>query len=117
MASFTVTEADTAAAQGSGDVPVLATPRLIGLFEAAAVAALDGKLPDDMTSVGVSVSVDHMAPSAIGSKVSARAVLDAVDDAALEFALEAFDGDTMVGMGTHTRVVVERERFLARVDR
>lgn len=115
MASLTVTEADTAVAQGSGDVPVLATPRLIALFEAAAVAALEGKLPDGMTSVGVSVSVDHMAPSAIGSTVRARAVLEAVDDAALEFALEAIDGDTMVGMGNHTRVVVERDRFLKRI--
>lgn len=115
MASLTVTEADTALAGGSGDVPVLSTPRLIALFEAAAFAALDGKLPDDLTSVGVSVSIDHMAPSAIGSTVIARAVLEAVDDAALEFALEANDGDMMVGMGNHTRVVVERERFLARL--
>lgn len=110
-----MTEADTAAAQGSGDVPFLATPRLIALFEAAAFAALDGKLPEDLTSVGVSVSIDHMAPSAVGSTVRARAVLEAVDDAALEFAVEATDGDTMVGMGSHTRVVVERERFMDRI--
>lgn len=114
-ATLTVTEADTALEQGSGDVPVLATPRLIGLFEEAAVAALDGKLPSGMTSVGASVSIDHIAPSGIGAVVTARAVLEAVDDVALEFALEATDGDTLVGVGNHTRVVVERDRFLARV--
>jgi len=116
-ASLTVSEADTAVAQGSGDLPVLATPRLIALFEAAAVAALDGKLPDDMTSVGVSVSVDHMAPSVIGASVTARAVLEAVDDATLEFALEANEGETIVGVGNLTRVVVERDRFLSRANR
>ncbi len=116
-ASLTVSQADTAVAQGSGDLPVLATPRLIALFEAAAVAALDGKLPDDMTSVGVSVSVDHMAPSVIGASVTARAVLEAVDDATLEFALEANEGETIVGVGNLTRVVVERDRFLARANR
>ena len=113
-ATLTVTEADTALEQGSGDVPVLATPRLIALFEEAAVAALGGNLPDGMTSVGASVSVDHIAPSPIGASVTAMAVLEAVDDVVLEFAFEATDSDKMVGFGNHTRVVVERDQFLAR---
>jgi len=110
--SLVVTEADTAVALGSGDVPVLATPRLVALFETAAVDALAGKLPDDMTSVGASVSVDHVAPSVIGATVTASAVLEAVDGVALEFALEAMDGDTLVATGSHTRIIVERENFL-----
>lgn len=114
-ASLTVTEADTAVVVGTGDVPVLSSSRLIAVLEAAAVAALEGVLPDDLTSVGVSLSVDHLAPSAIGATVTATAVLEAIDDAALEFAVEAVDGDTMVAVGGHTRVIVERDRFLARV--
>jgi fluoroacetyl-CoA thioesterase len=113
-AILTVTEADTAIAQRSGDVPVLATPRLIALLEEAAVAALAGKLPNDLTSVGVNVSVDHLAPSAIGATVRATAVLEAIADEALEFAVEAVDGETIVAVGGHTRVIVERDRFLAR---
>jgi fluoroacetyl-CoA thioesterase len=97
-------------------VPVLATPRLIGLLEAAAVNALRGKLPDDMTSVGASVAVDHLAPSAIGATVTGAAVLEAIDDVALEFALEALDGDTVVATGSHTRIIVERDQFLQKVD-
>ncbi len=112
-AVLTVTEADTAIALRSGDVPVLGTPRLIALLEEAAVAALAGALPDDLTSVGVNVSVDHLAPSPVGATVTATAVLEAIDDEALEFAVEAMDGDTMVAIGGHTRVVVERDRFLA----
>ena len=93
----------------------MATPRLIGLLEAAAVNALRGKLPDDMTSVGASIAVDHLAPSAIGATVTGAAVLEAIDDVALEFALEAMDGDTMVATGSHTRIIVERDQFLAKV--
>ena len=114
-ASIVVSEADTALELGSGDVPVLATPRLIGLLEAAAVNALRGKLPDDMTSVGASVAVDHLALSAIGATVTGAAVLEAIDDVALEFALEAMDGDTVVATGSHTRIIVERDQFLAKV--
>jgi len=43
-AELTVTTADTAEALGSGDVPVLGTPRVLALAEAATVAALDGRL-------------------------------------------------------------------------
>lgn len=114
---LTVGDADTALALGSGDVPVLATPRLTGLFEAAAVSALAGKLPDDLTSVGASIEVDHLAPSAVGATVVATALLEAVDGAALEFVLEATEGDTVIAIGSHTRVVVERDPFLATAAR
>ena len=115
QASLTVAEADTAIELGSGDVPVLATPRLVALFEQAAFAALAGKFPDDMTSVGASISIDHLAPSGIGATVTASAVVEATDGAALEFALEAVQGDTVVAEGSHTRIIVERERFLGRL--
>lgn len=115
QASLVVTAADTAREQGSGDVPVLATPRLVALLEAAAVNALEGKLPDDMTSVGASLSIDHLAPSAVGAAVVASAVLEAIDDTALEFALQAMDGDTVIATGSHTRVIVERDQFLEKV--
>lgn len=114
-ASLTVTAVDTAVVVGTGDVPVLSTSRLIAVLEAAAVSALEGAFPDDLTSVGVSLSVDHLAPSAVGATVIATAVLEVIDDAALEFAVEAMDDDTMVAVGSHTRVIVERDRFLARV--
>ncbi len=116
QARLTVAEADTAIELGSGDVPVLATPRLVALFEQAAVAAVAGKFPDDMTSVGASISIDHLVPSGIGATVIASAAVEATDGAALEFALEAMQGDTVVAEGSHTRIIVERERFLGRLD-
>jgi predicted thioesterase len=108
-----VTKADTAISLGSGDVPVLATPRVIAWMEAAAVSALTG-LNDDTTSVGIHVAVDHVAPTLIGSNVRTEAAVRDVEGSRIEFDVKAFEGDRLIAGGTHTRVVVDRSRFLTR---
>lgn len=113
--SHTVTEVDTAMAVGSGDVPVLATPRLVAWMEAATVAAVDAELADGDTTVGTRIEVDHVAASPLGALVEVRCELAAVDGRTLLFSVVALDGDgEAVGRGTVTRAVVGRERFLAR---
>ena len=107
-----VSDADTAIEVGSGDVPVLATPRLIALFEQAAVAAVHEQLPDDQTSVGMRVQIDHLAPTAVGDTVRAEATLEKVEGRRLLFTVSARDARGLVGAGKVTRVVVDRERFL-----
>ena len=114
-AELTVAEADTAAALGSGDVPVLGTPRLVALLEAAAVAALHGHLDAGTTSVGSSVEVEHLAATPIGATVQAEAALVAVDGRTLRFEVRARDERAEVARGVHRRAVVDRERFLQRV--
>lgn len=112
---FTVTDADTAIALGSGDVAVLGTPRLLAWAEAATIAALDGALGGGETSVGARVELDHMAASPVGARVSARAELVVVEGRALVFDVDLFHEDgAMVGRGRVSRVVVSRDRFLAR---
>ncbi len=107
---------DTAAALGSGDVPVLATPRLLALAEAATVQALDGALMPGQTSVGTSVRLEHTAASPVGMRVTVTAQLTGVDGRRVTFAIEAVDaGGTVVGLGTVERVVVDRAKFLARL--
>jgi len=108
-----VSDVDTARRMGSGDVPVLATPRVIAWMEAAAVAALRG-LPPELTSVGIHISVDHSIPTLVGAEVRALAEVRAVEGKRIEFDVRAFDGDRVVAAGTHTRVIVDRTRFLAR---
>ena len=76
---FTVTPADTAEALGSGDVPVLGTPRLLAWMEAATVAAMAGRLPAERTSVGVEVTMAHLRASAVGAEVEVE-VADLVED-------------------------------------
>jgi predicted thioesterase len=112
--SLVVIEVDTALALGSGDVPVLATPRLIALCEEAACLAVDGMLGDGHTSVGVRVQFDHLAPVRTGSEIVAEATLEKVEGRRLVFTVTATDAAGLVGAGKLTRVVVERRGFLAK---
>jgi predicted thioesterase len=105
---------DTAMAVGSGDVPVLATPRVVALAEAATVEAVAGALPVGHTTVGYRVQLTHLAPSAIGETVRADVVLESVEGRRLVFRVSVTDGRGLVAAGYVTRVVVERERFLER---
>lgn len=108
----TVTEEMTAPELGSGDVPVLGTPAVLALVEAAAMAAVADALEPGATSVGTSVKLDHLAPTPVGGTVTATAALAEVDGRRLAFRFEVTDGAGPVARGTHVRTVVDRERFL-----
>ena len=112
--SALVSRSDTALAVGSGDLPVLATPRLAALAEAATVAALSDRLPADLTSVGVRLEVRHAAPTVEGSRVTATACLVAQDGPRLSFQVEVVDPEGVVGHVGVSRVLVDRAGFLAR---
>jgi predicted thioesterase len=109
--STTVTDADTAIALGSGDVAVLGTPRVVALLEEAAIAALVGSLPAGATTVGTNITINHMAASAVGATVSARATVVGVQGKKILFDIELTEGDTLAAKGTHTRVIVDRATF------
>jgi predicted thioesterase len=111
-ATLSVTEADTAIALHSGEVPVLGTPRLVALCEEATVAALDARLNPGETSVGMRVQLDHLAPTAVGHRVRAEATLKKVEGRRLTFNVSVSDERGLVAAGTVTRVVVDAERFL-----
>jgi fluoroacetyl-CoA thioesterase len=116
---ITVTDADTAVAAGSGDVPVLATPRLLALAEAACVAAIAPRMTPGLTSVGTAVRLEHRQASPVGAEVDIEAELTEISGSRLVFVFIArpvSDADQVVGAGTVERVVVDRERFLARSD-
>jgi fluoroacetyl-CoA thioesterase len=113
-ASMVVADSDTALALETGDVPVVATPRVVALAEQATVNAVEGELTDGMTTVGYRVQFDHLAPTAVGGKVQADAILEAVESRRLTFRVSVNDGRGLVAAGRITRVVVERERFLDR---
>ena len=124
-----VSEADTAIAAGSGDVPVLGTPRLLALAEAASVAAIEPQLGAEMTSVGTAASLEHRRASPVGAEIVVEAELTEVAGRRLVFSFIVrhsppgnggdggpdADEDLVVGAGTLERVVVDREKFLARL--
>ena len=113
-AESVVSDTNTAIAMGSGVVPVYATPAMAALMEAAAVNALEGELPEDQTSVGVYLDVQHLSATPIGVAVRAEARLTAVEGRRLTFRVSAFDTQEQIGVGTHQRAIVGTERFLDR---
>jgi predicted thioesterase len=116
--TFTVTDADTAAAVGSGSLPVLGTPRLLAWCEAATCAAIDPSLADGETSVGTRVALEHLAASPVGQEVEVTAAASYVDGRLHRFTVSArhLGGNgKVVGSGEVTRVVVDAERFLSRL--
>jgi fluoroacetyl-CoA thioesterase len=107
----------TAPRVGSGRVHVLATPVMINLMEAAALDAVEALLPAGHQSLGTQLNVGHYAATPVGMSLRATAVVTKVEVRTIEFRVEAFDDKERVGDGTHTRVVVNVERFDARVQR
>lgn len=111
---FTVTDGDTAIALGSGDVPVLGTPRLIAWCEEATVLALAAELESGQTTVGYQIRVDHLAPTPVGGLVTVQAAVTAVDGRQVTFEVSARDANAEIATGTITRVMVDRDRFIAK---
>lgn len=115
--TFEVTDADTAAAVGSGTLPVLGTPRLLAWCEAATCAALEPTLPAGATSVGTRASLDHQAPSPVGAAVVVSATTTDIDGRLHLFSVVARHEDgRVVATGEVRRVVVDADRFLARIS-
>ncbi len=109
-----VGDADTAQTLGSGDVPVLGTPRALALCEAASVAATTSQLPPDATTVGTYVELSHLAPTMVGGVVVAEARLAKVEGKRLSFEVSVTQGGTVVAEGRVERVIVDRYGFLKR---
>ncbi|WCN79778.1 thioesterase family protein [Micromonospora sp. LH3U1] len=114
---LTVTDEDTAQAVGSGDVPVLGTPRVLALAEAATVAATATGMPPGSTTVGTRVELEHLAPTVVGRTVRAQALLATVDGRRLSFEVTVSDGDQTVARGRVDRILVDRQRFVERAGR
>ena len=111
-ASVRVIHENTAAVVGSGSLEVFATPMMIALMENAALNTVKPFLAEGEATVGTEISVTHDAPTPIGETVTAEAELIAVDRRKLQFQVQARVGDKIIGKGTHTRFIINEERFL-----
>ena len=119
---FTVRDQDTAESVGSGSLPVLATPRLLAWCEAVTCVVVDRYWTAQSTSVGTRVQLEHVAASPVGARVSVTATITYADGRLVRFEVVAehttpAGEQKMVGHGEITRVVVDRDRFLARLPR
>lgn len=115
-ATMRVTPDKTAEAWRSGDVPVYGTPSLVALLETAAVNAVAGKLEPGETTVGTWIEVSHLAATPVGADVSAEAELVGIEGRKLTFTVVAHDHRNKIGQCRHQRMIVSRDRFIAKVQ-
>ena len=116
-AEMIVGEQHTAPRIGSGRIRVLATPVMINLIEAAALAAVEQSLPEHHQSLGTRLDISHVAATPVGMKVRASAEVTRVEGRTISFRLEARDEREPIGDGRHERVVVNVAKFDQRVQR
>lgn len=113
--STRVDKTNTAAALGSGNLEVFATPAMVALMENAALEAVAAGLPEGSATVGTAVDIVHTRATGMGDIVTAEAVLEEVDGRRLVFTVTASDSKGQIGKGTHERFIVDCERFLAKL--
>ena len=114
----TVTQELTAAAVGSGALPVFGTPFMAAMMENAALTAMQTFLAEDQGSVGTHLDISHDAPTPVGMKVYAEAEITAVSENGrmVDFQVSAWDEKGPIGKGAHTRAIIGNEKFLAKCN-
>lgn len=112
LAETLVIEENTAAAMGSGLLPVFATPAMLALMEKAAADSVQPYLPEGQGTVGTRLEVSHLAATPIGLSVRAESELIAIDRRKLRFSVRAWAGDELIGEGEHERFIIDNARFL-----
>ena len=112
-----VKEEDLVSQLGEVIVNVLSTTRLIQLWEAAAINAIQDFIPMDQVSLGTEVKIKHLSATPLGMKVTANALLKGVEKNRLIFLVNAYDEKEKVAEGEHERVLVSKERFLQRMEK
>ena len=110
-----VTDENSAAAVGSGLLPVFATPAMVALMENAAMLAVAAGLPEGSTTVGAQMNTSHIKPSPMGEEITATATLEEAEGRKLTFKVVAHDSKGVIGEGTHIRFIVDKEKFLAKI--
>jgi fluoroacetyl-CoA thioesterase len=114
--TLTVAEEHTAPRVGSGRVHVLATPVMINVIEAAALAAIEHLLPDGYQSLGTRLDIRHFAATPVGMRVRAEVEVERVEGRTVTFRVSVADEKEPIGDGTHERMVVNVARFDVRVQ-
>lgn len=114
---FTVAKEHTAAFIGSGDLEVLGTPALIAFLEKNCRDALRDLIPGDSTSVGIRLELDHLKASPLGAVVTCHSRVISAEDRLIRFEVRAESGGQLLAQGNHTRAIVSRDRFLAKLNK
>lgn len=107
---------NTAEVYGSGDLPVFATPAMIGLMEYTASSSVSALLEEGQSTVGTIVNVKHVAATPVGMEVSCESELVEIDRRRLVFNVKAYDECGLIGEGVHERFIIDVEKFMNRTN-
>ncbi len=105
---------DTAAVYGSGALEVFATPAMIAMMEMTSLKCVIDKIGEENTTVGIAVNIKHLKASPVGHTIRCEAKVIEVDRKRLVFEVKCFDGEDLVGEGTHERFVVNSAKFMSK---
>ena len=110
---YIVSDTNTAKFMGSGDLEVLATPSLVAFMENAAKTYLNAFLSDEFGSVGSNININHLAPTLVGKEITIQGeIAEVIKEKVIIFSLEAFEEDKKIGDASHTRVIINNEKFI-----
>lgn len=112
--TLVVEHKDTAAVYGSGALEVFATPAMIALMEKTCLESVADRIGEGNTTVGIAVNIKHLKASPIGATIRCEAEILEVDRRRLVFSVKCYEGDTIVGEGTHERFVVDSQKFMSK---
>lgn len=105
---------DTAKVFGSGELEVLATPRMIALMEECAYKCISADLEVGASSVGTQLNVKHVSATPVGMNVTVEAEITEIDGRRVCFSVKAYDEAGLIGEGTHERFIVYSEKFISK---
>lgn len=115
--TYLVQENNTAKNMGSGDLDVLATPSLVAFMENAAKEYLNTFLPEELGSVGSNININHIAPTLVGKEITVQGkITEIIKEKIIIFSLEAYEQDKKIGDASHTRVIINNEKFLSKLQ-
>ena len=115
--NYVVSEYNTAKYMGSGDLNVLATPSLVSFMENAAKTFLNSFLTKDLGSVGSNININHIAPTLVNKEITILGeITEIIKDKIIIFNLEAFEGEKKIGDASHTRVIINNEIFINKLN-
>ena len=107
-----VTDDKTAIAFCSGTLEVFATPSMIALMEQTAMESVADLLAEGFTTVGFEVCVRHLKATLVGDIVTFNSLLIESDNRKLVFEVASNDKSGLIGKGTHTRYIVDKQNFI-----
>ncbi|MGX7111472.1 thioesterase family protein [Gemella cuniculi] len=114
--TYQVKVENSAKNMGSGDLEVLSTPSLVAFMENCAKEYLNTFLSEELGSVGSNININHLAPTSIGKEIIIKGIItEIVKEKIVNFSLEAFENDKKIGAATHTRVIINNNKFMKRL--